>query len=95
MILLLALMVIVVTNRLRRLPIGRAWEALREDEIACRSLGINIPTSKLTAFATGAMFGGVLYVDSLSEPDGPVPTYLDLLAVTSRTIADGLGGGMN
>jgi branched-chain amino acid transport system permease protein len=47
-----------VTIRLRRLPIGRAWEALREDEIACRSLGINTPTTKLTAFATGAMFGG-------------------------------------
>ena len=44
--------------RLRRLPVGRAWEALREDEIACRSLGINTTTTKLTAFATGAMFGG-------------------------------------
>src|ERR1051325_505066 len=40
------------------MPIGRAWEALREDEIACRSLGINTVTTKLTAFATGAMFGG-------------------------------------
>ncbi|WP_046119691.1 high-affinity branched-chain amino acid ABC transporter permease LivM [Ensifer aridi] len=47
-----------VTIRLRRMPIGRAWEALREDEIACRSLGINTVTTKLTAFATGAMFGG-------------------------------------
>jgi branched-chain amino acid transport system permease protein len=47
-----------VTVRLRRLPIGRAWEALREDEIACRSLGINTTTTKLTAFAIGAMFGG-------------------------------------
>ena len=44
--------------RLRRLPIGRAWEALREDEIACRSLGINTTNTKLTAFALGAMFGG-------------------------------------
>jgi branched-chain amino acid transport system permease protein len=43
---------------LRRLPIGRAWEALREDEIACRSLGINTTTTKLTAFAMGAMFAG-------------------------------------
>jgi branched-chain amino acid transport system permease protein len=42
----------------RRLPIGRAWEALREDEIACRALGINTTTTKLTAFAIGAMFGG-------------------------------------
>ena len=40
------------------MPVGRAWEALREDEIACRSLGINTTTTKLTAFATGAMFGG-------------------------------------
>lgn len=39
---------------------------------------------------TGAAYGGVLYVDSLSEADGPVPTYLDLLRVTSETIAKGL-----
>jgi branched-chain amino acid transport system permease protein len=57
-ILLLALLTNFVTLRLRRLPIGRAWEALREDEIACRSLGINTVTTKLTAFAIGAMFGG-------------------------------------
>ncbi len=44
--------------RLRRMPVGRAWEALREDEIACRSLGINTTNTKLTAFAIGAMFGG-------------------------------------
>ena len=44
--------------RLRKLPVGRAWEALREDEIACRSLGINTTNTKLTAFAIGAMFGG-------------------------------------
>ncbi len=57
-ILALALLTYFVTNRLRRLPIGRAWEALREDEIACRSLGINTTNTKLTAFAIGAMFGG-------------------------------------
>ena len=44
--------------RLRRLPLGRAWEALREDEVACRALGINVVVTKLTAFAIGAMFGG-------------------------------------
>jgi len=54
----LALLTNFVTIRLRRLPIGRAWEALREDEIACRSLGINTTNTKLTAFAIGAMFGG-------------------------------------
>jgi len=57
-ILALALLTCFVTVRLRRLPIGRAWEALREDEIACRSLGINTTNTKLTAFAMGAMFAG-------------------------------------
>ncbi len=57
-ILALALLTNWVTIRLRRLPIGRAWEALREDEVACRALGINTTTTKLSAFATGAMFGG-------------------------------------
>jgi branched-chain amino acid transport system permease protein len=54
----LTLLTAFVTVRLRRLPIGRAWEALREDEIACRSLGINTTNTKLTAFAMGAMFAG-------------------------------------
>ena len=57
-ILALALVTYFVTKKLRRLPIGRAWEALREDEIACRSLGINTTNTKLTAFSIGAMFGG-------------------------------------
>jgi branched-chain amino acid transport system permease protein len=55
----MALLTAFVTLRLRRLPVGRAWEALREDEIACRSLGINTTNTKLTAFATGALFGGL------------------------------------
>jgi branched-chain amino acid transport system permease protein len=54
----LALLTAFVTLRLRRLPVGRAWEALREDEIACRSLGLNTTNTKLTAFAMGAMFAG-------------------------------------
>ena len=58
LILMLCLLTAFVTVRLRRMPVGRAWEALREDEIACRSLGINTTNTKLTAFAIGAMFGG-------------------------------------
>ncbi len=58
LILALALVTNLVTLRLRRLPIGRAWEALREDEIACRSLGLDTTRIKLTAFSLGAMFGG-------------------------------------
>jgi branched-chain amino acid transport system permease protein len=59
LILAMALLTNWVTLRLRRLPVGRAWEALREDEIACRSLGINTTNTKLTAFAMGAGFGGL------------------------------------
>jgi branched-chain amino acid transport system permease protein len=58
LILALALITNAFTTRIRRLPIGRAWEALREDEIACRSLGINPTNTKLSAFAIGAMFAG-------------------------------------
>lgn len=54
----LALVTNLFTLRVRKLPVGRAWEALREDEIACRSLGINPTNTKLTAFGIGAMFAG-------------------------------------
>jgi branched-chain amino acid transport system permease protein len=59
LILILALCVNIFTLRIRRLPIGRAWEALREDDIACASLGINRTTIKLAAFAISATFGGL------------------------------------
>jgi manganese/iron transport system substrate-binding protein len=46
--------------------------------------------ARQVARETGARYGGVLYVDSLTDPDGPVPTYLDLLKVTTNTIVEGL-----
>ena len=58
LILALALFTNLFTLRIRKLPIGRAWEALREDEIACRSLGLNPTMIKLSAFAIGASFAG-------------------------------------
>jgi branched-chain amino acid transport system permease protein len=58
-ILVFALCTNLFTLRIRRLPISRAWEALREDETACRALGINPRNTKLTAFAIGAMFAGM------------------------------------
>ena len=68
------LALVLITNwatlRLRRLPVGRAWEALREDEVACRALGINTTNTKLTAFSLGAMFGGLagaFYVTSRGQ----------------------------
>jgi branched-chain amino acid transport system permease protein len=54
----LALLVNSFIRRLRRLPVGRAWEALREDEIASRALGINPVSVKLSAFAVGALLAG-------------------------------------
>ncbi|PQO24884.1 iron ABC transporter substrate-binding protein [Rhodobacteraceae bacterium WD3A24] len=57
--------------------------------VFCESTVSTAPAEQI-ARETGARFAGVLYVDSLSEPDGPVPTYLDLLRVTSETIAAGL-----
>lgn len=50
---------IYAVSRLRGMPIGRAWEALREDEIACRSLGLNHVWTKLSAFSIGASIGGI------------------------------------
>ncbi|MBP6122772.1 MULTISPECIES: high-affinity branched-chain amino acid ABC transporter permease LivM [Providencia] len=56
--LLLVVITLFVINRLLRMPLGRAWEALREDEIACRSLGLSPTRIKLTAFTISAAFAG-------------------------------------
>lgn len=57
--------------------------------VFCEST-VNTAPAQQVARETGANYGGVLYVDSLSTADGPVPTYLDLLRVTATTVADGL-----
>src|SRR6476469_5288455 len=59
LLVIVVLVVIVIHLRLQNSRIGRAWEALREDEIAARSMGINTRNMKLLAFAMGASFGGV------------------------------------
>lgn len=61
--------------------------------VFCEST-VNSDPAEQVARETGAAFGGVLYVDSLSEPDGPVPTYLDLLRVTTETVMRGLTGAI-
>ncbi|NGZ28174.1 MAG: high-affinity branched-chain amino acid ABC transporter permease LivM [Magnetococcales bacterium] len=58
-LLIMVVLVILAVSRIRTMPIGRAWEALREDEIACRSLGINHVVVKLSAFSLGALCGGI------------------------------------
>jgi branched-chain amino acid transport system permease protein len=58
-LLVVVLIVIVINLRLQNSRIGRAWEAIREDELAARSMGINTRNMKLLAFAMGASFGGI------------------------------------
>jgi len=72
--------------------VRKVIDGVRENKIPvvfCEST-VNTAPAKQVARETGAKYGGVLYVDSLSAPDGPVPTYLDLLTVTAKTVADGL-----
>ena len=69
-------------------------DGVRENDVPtvfCEST-VNTAPAEQVARETGARYGGVLYVDSLSEEGGPVPTYLDLLRVTTQTVADGLAG---
>lgn len=62
--------------------------------VFCEST-VNTSPAEQVARETGAAYGGVLYVDSLSPEGGPVPTYLDLLTVTAQTVVDGLTAGTN
>nr|WP_245280219.1 metal ABC transporter substrate-binding protein [Pseudorhizobium pelagicum] len=69
-------------------------DAIREHniEVIFSESTVSADPAEQVARETGARYGGILYVDSLSEDGGPVPTYLDLLAVTASTIAAGLAG---
>ncbi len=74
--------------------VRKVIDGVRDNNIRavfCESTVNNDPARQV-ARETGAEYGGVLYVDSLTEADGEVPTYLDLLRVTSETIAAGLTG---
>jgi len=93
-IIALVLLTAFVTVRLRRLPIGRAWEALREDEIACRSLGINTTNTKLTAFAMGAMFAGFAGSFFAARQGFISPesfTFLESATILSIVVLGGMG----
>lgn len=77
--------------------VRRVIDGVKQNHIPvvfCEST-VNTAPAERIARETGAHYGGVLYVDSLSEAGGPVPSYLDLLRVTSQTIAEGLRAGMN
>jgi branched-chain amino acid transport system permease protein len=90
----LALLTNWVSLRLRRMPLGRAWEALREDEVACRSLGINVRNTKLTAFGIGAMFGGFAGAFFATRQAFVSPesfTFIESATVLAIVVLGGLG----
>lgn len=76
--------------------VRKVIDSVRDNDIPvvfCEST-VNTSPAKQVARETGAAYGGALYVDSLSTAEGPVPSYLDLLRVTSQTVADGLDAGL-
>ncbi len=93
-ILALALATNWLTIRLRRMPVGRAWEALREDEIACRSLGLNVTRTKLTAFATGATlagFAGAFFATRQAFISPESFTFMESALILAIVVLGGLG----
>ncbi len=92
-----AVVAILIFRRLRVMPIGRAWEALREDEIACKALGINHTTTKLSAFTLGAAFGGtggVLYAAMEGFINPSSFTFIESAIILSIVVLGGMGSVM-
>ena len=94
MALLLAMVTLYISNRLIRMPIGRAWEALREDEIACRSLGLNPMKVKLSAFTLGAMFagfGGAFFAARQGIVNPESFTFIESALILAIVVLGGMG----
>ncbi|MEG2468623.1 MAG: high-affinity branched-chain amino acid ABC transporter permease LivM [Comamonas sp.] len=94
MALLLALVTLWISNRLIRMPIGRAWEALREDEIACRSLGLSPMRIKLSAFTLGAMFagfGGAFFAARQGIVNPESFTFIESALILAIVVLGGMG----
>lgn len=94
MALALAVMTLWISNRLIRMPIGRAWEALREDEIACRSLGLNPMKIKLSAFTLGAMFagfGGAFFAARQGIVNPESFTFIESALILAIVVLGGMG----
>ena len=94
MALLLAVVTLLISNRLIRMPIGRAWEALREDEIACRSLGLNPMKIKLSAFTLGAMFagfGGAFFAARQGIVNPESFTFIESALILAIVVLGGMG----
>jgi len=92
--LVMTLFILYVINRLIRMPVGRAWEALREDEIACRSLGLNPTVIKLSAFSLGAStagFAGAFFAARQGFINPESFTFIESAIVLSIVVLGGMG----
>jgi branched-chain amino acid transport system permease protein len=90
----LALFTILVVTRLRNSRIGRAWIALREDEIACQAMGVDKTKTKLTAFALGATWagmGGVIFAAKTTFINPASFTFLESAIILSIVVLGGMG----
>ena len=94
LVLALALLTVLVVNRLRDSRIGRAWIALREDELACQVMGIDKTRTKLSAFALGATWAGmagVLFAAKTSFINPASFTFLESAVILAIVVLGGLG----
>jgi len=92
--LLIVVAVIIVNRRLEDSHIGRAWEAIREDELAARAMGVSLVRMKLMAFACGASFAGVMGVLFSAKQVFINPesfTFLESIGVLAMVILGGMG----
>lgn len=93
-ILIMAVLTIIVIYRLENSRIGRAWQALREDEIATRAMGINVSVTKLTAFALGATwagFAGVLFAAKTTFINPQSFTIWESIIILCFVVLGGMG----
>ncbi len=94
LVLLIVAVVVLVNLRLENSHIGRAWEAIREDELAAQAMGVPLVRSKLLAFACGASFAGVMGVVFSAKQVFINPesfTFLESIGVLSMVILGGMG----
>jgi branched-chain amino acid transport system permease protein len=94
LVLLIVLVVIVVNRRLEDSHIGRAWEAIREDQVAAQAMGVPLVRAKLLAFACGASFAGVMGVVFAAKQIFINPesfTFLESIGVLAMVILGGMG----
>lgn len=93
-VLVLLLLTVIVVNRMNHSRIGRAWTAIREDELAARTMGVPLIKMKLLAFATGAAFAGMMGVIFAAKQSFIDPSsfgFMESIAILAMVIMGGMG----